>query len=215
MRHFYHLYCGRPWEAIATSHLEALRAAGLAWEVTVGLVGPAADRAEARAWFDAQMPHSSFIESGQGWEQVTLRGLHAWAKQAEPQVPVLYAHSKGITYKHHDGLYGTVWRQSMTERLIGGWERCIGLLRECDAVGCHWLTPETYPGLVQVPYFAGNFWWARAGYVAGLPPVSDGNRYDAEGWIGLGPPEVRDLRPGWPTLGLFAPDLVAALNPAC
>ena len=214
MRHFYHLCCAFPWERIARSHVEALRVAGAAWEVTVGLAGPAAARAEARSWFEAQLPGASLTEAGAGFEQVTLRELHAWARRADPQEPVLYAHAKGITYRHHDGLYGTVWRESMTSRLVGGWERCMDLLEGHDAVGCHWLTPELYPGLVSVPYFAGNFWWARAGYVAGLPPVSDESRFHAEGWIGLNAPRVHDLRPGWPTLGLFSPDLVVALNPS-
>ena len=213
MRHFYHLYCGAPWQKIASSHVEALSATGIAWEVTIGLVGPANARAEARRWFKTGSPRVNFTEADEGWEQLTLRELHTWAKHAEPQTPVLYAHSKGITYKHFDGLYGAVWRQSMTDRLVGGWEQCTKLLQEHEAVGCHWLTPDAYPGLVQGPYFAGNFWWARAGYIAELPSVSDESRYDAEGWIGLGNPDVHDLRPGWPTVGLFSPDLVAALNP--
>lgn len=214
MRHFYHVFCGGPWEAIAAEHIEAMGTAP--WELTVGLIGAPVVRAAAKGWWLARTTVESFVEADEGFEQVTLWALHDWAKQAPAGEPVLYAHSKGVTHRSGDGrhpLYAGAWRASMTRHVVGGWQRCTGLLQECDAVGCHWLTPETYPGLVQVPYFAGNFWWARAGYVARLPPVSNNSRYDAEGWVGLGAPEVRDLRPGWPTFGLFAREVIAQLNP--
>jgi hypothetical protein len=51
---------------------------------------------------------------------------------------------------------------------------------------------------VRTPLFAGNFWWARAKYLATLPEPETENRRQAEGWVGLGGPKVYDLRPGWP-----------------
>lgn len=217
MRHFYHLYTGLPWEPIAEGHLEALRETGEHWDVTVGLVGPAPARRTARSLFRDKLGGLEFIEAEQGYEQLTLRALHRWAQVAEPHTPVLYAHSKGITLhgqSHLPGLLAQVWRESMTRHAVTGWVQCVALLRTYDAVGCHWVTPETHPGFVEAPMFGGNFWWSTAGYVAGLEEISDVSRFMAESWIGLNSPKVRDLRPGWPSLGLFAPEVLAALNPS-
>jgi len=113
---------------------------------------------------------------------------------------VLYAHVKGsytVTAGNDD------WRQAMTLRLVGGWQFCLEHLEGVDALGCHWLTPDEYARRdVATPFFAGNFWWARCSYIAGLPePVPADSRYDHERWIGLGNPQVYDLLPGWPRYG--------------
>lgn len=208
------MFCGGPWEAIAAEHIEAMGTAS--WELTVGLIGAPTVRAEAKDWWLARTTAESFVEADEGFEQVTLRALHAWAKQAPPGEPVLYAHSKGVTHKPGDGrhpLYAPAWRASMTSQVVGGWDRCLKLLREYDAVGCHWLTPEAYPEHICVPFFGGNFWWAKAGYLARLPEISNETRHNAEDWIGLNDPHVFDLKPGWPTFGLFAREAIAQLNP--
>lgn len=216
MRHFYHLYCGLPWEGIAREHVQALHDSGASWQVTVGLVGPASARHEAWSWFRREIADVTFTEADEGWEQVTLRELHRWAIEASPGQPVLYAHAKGVTHRTDTpvpGLLGTVWRQSMTALLVGRWRACITALDSYDAVGCHWSTPEAYPGYIEIPFFGGNFWWAESGFLAGLPPVLDGDRHEAETWIGRGRPRVLDLRPGWPDLAHFAAEVSALLNP--
>jgi hypothetical protein len=49
--------------------------------------------------------------------------------------------------------------------------------------------------------FAGNFWWANAGYIASLPPLEvslkEADRGEAETWLGRGKPKVYDLSPGF------------------
>lgn len=209
MRHFYHLYCGpgANWRQVAGEHVGVLQATGASWEVTAGVVGPPETRAAVRAWLTANLPVVDFIEADTGWEQVTLRGLHAWAKVAPPEEPVLYAHSKGVLHYGTDKeQLETVWRWSMTRNLVAGWQRCVELLGQSDLVGCHWFTPEDNP-IVEAPMFGGNFWWGRAGYLASLPPLEDLSRFHAEGWVGSQQPRVSNLQPGWPTLGLFRVDV--------
>jgi len=106
-----------------------------------------------------------------------------------------------------------LWRELMTTHVVGGWRECVALLDDHDAAGCYWATPQMYPGFVVTPMFCGNFWWADAGYLARLPPVSRESRFHAEGWVGLGDPVVADVHPGWPTWAEFSDQVVAALNP--
>jgi hypothetical protein len=53
----------------------------------------------------------------------------------------------------------------------------------------------------QVPFFAGNFWWARASYLRTLEPPLEESRWQAETWVSLGEPKVYDVLPGWPNYG--------------
>lgn len=216
LRHFYHLYCGRPWKPIVSAHIAALRSSGVAWEVTAGIIGPAAERACVRALFAEHLPGVTFTEADAGYEQVTLRALRAWSQQAEPGEPVLYTHSKGVTHDKADGrdpLFAAVWRESMERHVVGAWQQCVELLGSYDAVGCHWLTPHAYPGMVTVPFFGGNFWWSTAGFCAALAPPIEGDRHEAELWLGHGDPRIFDLKPGWPTFAMFAVETAAILNP--
>ncbi len=51
------------------------------------------------------------------------------------------------------------------------------------AAGCFW----------DGSIFTGNFWWATAGSLAGLPDVPCANRYEAENWVGLGRPRAYEM----------------------
>jgi hypothetical protein len=66
-------------------------------------------------------------------------------------------------------------------------------------VGCHWIRNPEWPE--QGPFFAGNFWWARSGYLRMLPEPLNETRWQAETWITLGSPRIRDMLPEWPTYG--------------
>jgi hypothetical protein len=218
MQHFYHVWCGSPaWRPILAEHVAALRDTGIDWDVTVGLAGPAADRREARIWLAGALPGCHLTEANKGWEQITLAALYRWARHAPAWEPVFYAHAKGVTHPvdlSDESVFVAAWRRAMTAELLTGWQECVSSLAEFDAAGCCWLDPERFnPVFVRqvqswryrrVPMFGGNFWWSSAGYAArlGRPPAA--NRFDAELWIGLGSPRVRDMRPGWPSLDLFA-----------
>lgn len=219
VKHFYHVFCAPRWRSIAEEHVAALRESGGTWEMTVGLVGAGEDRAAARSWWTQQVPGTEFIEADAGYEQVTIRALHAWAKQAGPAEPVLYCHTKGTTHEYTreklGSIHGIMWRRSMTRHVVTDWQHCLELLEDHDAVGCHWTLPGEYTvGIVTVtPHFAGNFWWAKAGYLAALPPVSDESRFHAESWIGLGDPKIADLRPGYPDANFFRLEMIQYMNP--
>lgn len=201
--HFYHVYCKTDdWRDPLAEHLAALDDAGFDGPFYVGIVGPWWRRREVTdelRWI--RQPRVTCC-ADEGYEQVTLRRVHDYAKDANGAV--LYAHTKGA---HDPSTVNEAWRRSMTWDLVRGWREAVAALEDgYDAVGGHWLTPEEFPGHVDhapLPCFGGNFWLATCEYLRRLPPVGESCRHDAEGWIGRGDPRVLDLHPGWP--GDFGP----------
>lgn len=181
MWHFYHAWTGGDWQDIVTEHQQCLKDSGFEGEVLVN-------------------------EVARGFEDVTLNLLREFCLDAAPETPVLYAHAKGsfrkvhlrnkITQEVYEPDISTYWRQGMDDRLVRCWRARVKDLETYDLVGCHWIEPPE----AERSYFAGNFWWARAGYIATLPPLPelDGtNRWEAEGWVARGHPRVKALSEGF------------------
>lgn len=211
MRHYYHVWAGGSWPVPVREHAQALGAAGFPGPVTVGLVGPPADRQAAREVIEIMFATSgapvpdSWVEADEGYEEVTLSALHRDARAGPADYPVLYAHTKGA---RDDTAYNAMWRWSMTAHVVGGWRACAGLVSgDYDTAGCHWITPEQYHNPpdhpVLTPMYGGNFWWSRTSYLRRLPAPSQDYRHQAEEWIGLAAPRACDLLPGWPSLAFF------------
>lgn len=189
---FYHCWTEGDWRTAAGEFFTALDD----WpgETYVGVAGPGFEQAE--------LPGERVAEAPDAWENLTLDPLYDYCKR-HPGAYVLYGHTKGVT---HPDVYGTAWRQSMTKTVVAGWRKWVPLLEEFDAVGCHWLTHENSPEHrheLADGFFAGNFWAARADYIASLPRCLRVDRWDAERWIGLGEPRVYDLLPGYPSMSVF------------
>jgi hypothetical protein len=170
----------------------------MATEICIGVNGDDADADLARI---SAPDKARIIAHGKGatTEIPTLNLIWRWLP-LHPDWYVLYWHMKGISHPPLDG----TWRRGMEQHLIRDWQRCVfDLDSGYDVAGCHWLTPEAYPGQVKSPFLGGNFWWAKAGYLMTLPrlpePVWE-NRYEAENWIGRGPkrPRVKEYISGWP-----------------
>ena len=93
----------------------------------------------------------------------------------------------------------------MTDRLLCAWVARLEDLQEYDTSGVWWLTPEAMPTHVITPYYAGNFWWARASFITTLPelPVlTEETRGLAEAWLGKGNPRAKWISQEWPTFGV-------------
>ena len=180
----------------------------------VGVSGTEDEAMEVRGLLPAK---AMVMCHGQGahWEIPTLEQVRMHAK-TNPEAHVFYHHTKGAS---DDSLINRVWRFEMQHFTVRKWRDCVDLLRKgYDLVGCHWLSPEGYPTMVQKPFFGGTFWWARASYLAGLascevkfeddgPFGPGGGRFAAERWIGtgVGRPggvEIYDWSPGWPSIPL-------------
>ena len=185
-------------------HFKRLRDYRFEGRVGVGLVGDQEKRTQAIRMLDKLWPDWWIIAAAdEGFEQPTIDAMHRVAKDADPATPVLYTHTKGA---FQDTPFNRAWRRSMEDTLIGFWQAIQVTLQSHDMVGLHWLTPEEFPETITNghPMFGGNMWWARAGYLASLPPVEGGvpgmpqNRYKAEEWHGQKNPKILDLKPGWP-----------------
>jgi hypothetical protein len=131
----------------------------------------------------------------------TMNVIERWIL-SHPEWYVLYHHTKGVT--HPGNIAYDAWRDRMEVGCVRNWRQCIkDLDAGCDAVGCHWLTPEQFPGTITSPFFGGTFWWATTEYLRQLPPLPPSswqNRYEAESWIGRRRPypRVADYHPGFP-----------------
>lgn len=185
-------------------HFTALGRAGLDdTELTVGLIGPEADRRMAREriedmcrkwalFFPGAWPEADF-----GWEQLTLQAVWEDARNSADEYAVLYMHTKGAA---NDLDSSAAWRRSMTRALVTDWEAHVARLEDgYDAVGSHWVKAPEWPE--QEPFFAGNFWWSKASYLRTLEPPLNETRWQAETWLSLGKPKVHDLMPWWPNYG--------------
>lgn len=141
-------------------------------------------------------------------ENMTIISLEKFVKDHQDWY-VLYFHSKGASRKSNDE-HSNNWRTCMMDNLIGNWGSCVNDLDAgYDSVGCHWMTNQG-PDRSQ-SIWAGNFWWANAGFLATRFPMmnrdrirlsgvkSIESRYESEVWIGNGTriPKVKDYHSGW------------------
>lgn len=105
--------------------------------------------------------------------------------QPDPDVDVLYLHTKGITF--HQPVPGDpdilpdAWRLAMEHFVLHGWKHCRELLADHDCVGMDWTQYRQHWWLDDdqrysvMPrrcqgYFPGNFWWARGDFISTLDP---------------------------------------------
>lgn len=187
---------------LVASQMNALNNSGLAQAASAIYICVNGSEADAIAIASMVPEKAQVIHHGPAarTEIPTLSILRDWVQNHQDWY-VLYHHTKGVsTPNQADG-----WRRRMENYVVWGWTRCVQALTDgADACGCHWLTPEQHPGTIGSPFFGGNYWFAKASYIATLPPLPEptwANRYEAETWIGKGPkrPKVVDWCPGWPT----------------
>lgn len=146
-------------------------------------------------------PFINWVAPGQGWEDQTLNLVRKWSIEHSGGL-VLYTHTKGA-FNNWDTQ--KPWREAMTDRLVRAWPARIGDLQEHDTSGLWWLTPELLPACVSSPYYAGNFWWARASFLASLPELpelTEDTRFEAEAWIGRGNPKAKWMSREWPSFSV-------------
>ena len=187
LRHFYHVWAAGQYREAVAEHGAAMRAACLDVVPEVGIVGTTSEITRAVAWLGVHLGAFRLVTTAEsGFEDVTLSALRRAARLAEPDTAFLYAHTKGAM---SGSPRSAVWRREMTDVCVGLWEDCTFALFTVDAAGCRWMGDRRI--------FAGNFWWARAGYLRSLPPVR-ADPQGAEDWLGSGPVTIADLLPGLP-----------------
>lgn len=127
------------------------------------------------------------------FEYPTLRAVRQRAID-DPTSRICYVHTKGVSSRfkrvrrHRDA-----WRAGMLREIVTRWRDCIEDLESCDVTGCQY-THEEGTGY---RYYAGNWWWARAEYLATLSdprpdPRHEHPRQGAELWLHSGWPSYAD-----------------------
>lgn len=183
------------------SQMHALKESGLAKEATTVNIGINGDMGDALL-VGCFAPDQTVITTHGKNARTEIPTMNLLRASLEPGWAVLYHHTKGVTHPGHVAYDN--WRWRMQHACVDNWKLCLkDLQRGVEACGCHWLTPEKFPGAVSSPFFGGTFWWARSDYLLQLPPLPEPtweNRFEAESWIGRRRPypKVMDYLPGWP-----------------
>ena len=141
-----------------------------------------------------------FDESYKDWhEGTTIYHIQEMVHSTNDEFYICYMHHKGISSGQH------AWRQYMQYWNIEKWRDCVAKLDEgYDLCGASFLNNPPHP------FYAGNFFWARASYLRrckrlkspaenDFKPQFSGqphHRYDYECWHGSGNPKAYDLHPG-------------------
>jgi hypothetical protein len=136
----------------------------------------------------------------------TMRLMHEWTK-THPNWNVLFLHTKGVN--HAGEPFYNVWRWCSQKIVLWNWRQCAADLDAgYDAAGPHWLTREKYGPIVNpehggTGFFGGVIYWAKASYLAKLPPLIEkvtctADWYWPEHFVGLGNPKVKAYADHWP-----------------
>jgi len=202
LTHFFHVYADGNFSTPIREHFMEVKESGLLGvldSVRVGIVGTSENQARVLELFDElEVPVRVVATASTGWEQVTLKKLYTFCKQDDGFV--FYAHTKGAWSPNS---MAHPWRVSMIHDTVTRWRECVSALGWVQTAGPFWLRSDDPMHREHKSFFAGNFWWARSEYVARLPQLKNENRFQAEGWIGLGSPSVRIMREGLSYWGNF------------
>lgn len=112
------------------------------------------------------------------FELPTLKLLHKYSLE-NPNVNVLYLHTKGVSYTKDAFIYSknTDWVTYMLYFLVQRYSKCLTILQTHDTAGCDYST------LLDKPHYAGNFWWATTNYLKTLSTSVLNEKHDAEWWL--------------------------------
>lgn len=155
-------------------------------------------------------------------EVATFIPLLKMVETVDPHTAVFYGHTKGNTTR--DGKIGSrIWRNVMYRELVREWQRCVQLLEDFAAVGCHriaWGAKGRIPYPTKLAHgswmFAGTFFWFRADQVYCQPNWSDlpADRYAAEAWLSglFAPIETKSVYQLWPEMQYPTPSPYSPLT---
>jgi hypothetical protein len=113
-------------------------------------------------------------------EADTLNLMLKKANEYEKNTPMLYLHTKGLSYTNPDIKKNIdAWVRYLDLYVINKWEECVKALEENDLSGGFYLGGS-------FKHFQGNFWWANSDYLKTLPRLNSLNidKYNrGEFWI--------------------------------
>jgi hypothetical protein len=165
---FYHLACFAGWRDIFHEQLECFQNAFL--KPSVFVLGTEEDASYVQRY----LPLLGF-QANLGWfETPTLDELWKWSRE-HTDAAVLYCHSKGVSKPWNPN--EKCWRQIMMYQVVARWREHLERLTESDCVGIYYNIHRSHP------HYAGNFWIARADWVAHLPHPWEHRLWPRNGWL--------------------------------
>lgn len=191
---FWHICTINHWRVVIAEQLARLKRSGLydaAASIQCCVVGP-----EKFVPEDKKIQVLSYDDDRRKWEWPTLVAMRDFCL-GSPNAKIFYFHTKGISLKGRGdaitparAIRSADWRYLMEYFLIDHFQDCVDLLDQVDVCGVNFRGGGGQNvWLYRVPHFAGNFWWAKGSYVAGLPVVTLAlakERTEAEFWVGHG-----------------------------
>jgi hypothetical protein len=192
VRLFYHVACLGHWRSVVSEQMASFSSAGLAPTiVALGSLEAIGDLRDLTrfgvAWAGEDVTQ---------WETPTIHAAWQWCCE-HPTGACIYVHTKGVSQPRHETAE-TAWRRVMQHWVVDRWRTNLRHLSHAHAVGVGWLKNKRY--------FAGNFWMARADWIASLPDPWEHRagcfsfgygykqswqiRFHAERWLGYSP-EIR------------------------
>ena len=183
---FFHVYLKSGYSRILLDKFKKFQKAGLyekANKIYLTLFG---DDISLHSEFLAELKdvyskieYAVIVNQEFGNEADTLNFMLKKAKEYDNNTPMLYVHTKGVSYmnpyikKNIDA-----WVRYLDLYVINKWEECVESLNDNDAAGGFY---------VENPkHFQGNFWWANSDYLKNLPKISSiniNNLNRGEFWI--------------------------------
>lgn len=130
-------------------------------------------------------------------EPDTLNLMIKKANEYENNTPMLYLHTKGLSYTDSNLKKNIdAWVRYLDLYVINKWEECVDSLKENDAAGGFYVEDPKH--------FQGNFWWANSDYIKNLPKITPENvsEYNrGEFWI------LSDISKVYPLSGVTPVDM--------
>lgn len=101
-------------------------------------------------------------------EPDTLNLMIKKANEYTENTPMLYLHTKGLSYSNPDLKKNVdAWVRYLDLYVINKWEECVDSLKENDAAGGFYVEDPKH--------FQGNFWWVNSDYLKNLPKITNEN----------------------------------------
>ena len=175
MEVYLHTYCRKDYRHIVLDKIRKIKLSGL-WDNMEKLFIPVSGiREQDKEFFEDLKLLSNKIKIFEHINPVfnnepdTLNYIKNRAENFETNKPILYMHTKGVTYDH-PVLNKNVkeWVRYLDLYTIAHWEECINALNLYDTAG-----PMYSP--TPMKHYSGNFWWANSDYIKTIPTLDKEN----------------------------------------
>jgi hypothetical protein len=175
MEVYLHTYCRKDYQSIVLDKIRKIKLSGLWDKINKFYIPVSGMREQDKEFFEDLKFLSNKIKIFEHKEPVfnnepdTLNFIRNRAEKFENNTPILYMHTKGVSYEHYIVNKNVkAWVRYLDLFVIGHWKECIQSLSTHDvAGGCYNDEPKKH--------FSGNFWWANSDYIKTLPYLDKEN----------------------------------------